>query len=178
MSVPQRTARGPHGARVNLSAFVRNKAATVAEEVRFGWIGVPNAPATSQQLRGAYARSQRTGDPLPVSNQYCDDTIYAEPSDNVCYRFWHDVTHVQLGLSFGLDDELELAIHHLDVLHAAGFPRGSLESDLLKTDLLGQIYLVGIAGRFPFNQGEFTRTCIELGLEAGLLHEIRKVAQP
>ncbi|MEI2671068.1 MAG: hypothetical protein V9G13_08040 [Marmoricola sp.] len=169
-------ARGQLGARVNLSRFVRQQADQTTEEVGFGWIGTPEAPATYPQLRAAFQHSVKSGDPLPVSNQYCDDTVFVEPSDNVAFRYWHDVSHCRLGLSFALPDEWELTLWHLDQLAAAGYPPPTLEYQLLRLDLLGQIILLGIAGRFPFNQGEFTRTCHELGLDAGVMSELRRIS--
>lgn len=169
-------ARGQLGARVNLSRFVRERAEHAAEEFGFPWIGVPEAASTYPQLRGAFAHSQRTGDPLPVSNLYCEGTIFVDPSDNVAFRFWHDTAHCRLGYSFELPDEWELTLWHLQQLEADGLGPSTTEYELLRLDLLGQIILLGIAGRFPLNQGEFSRTCDELGLDAGILHELRRIS--
>lgn len=176
MPTHHRTAKGQLGARVNLSRFVRQQADQAAEKVGFGWIGTPEAPATYPQLRAAFAHSTKTGEPLPVSSEYCDDTVFMEPSDNVAFRFWHDVSHCRLGLSFALPDEWELTLWHLDQLLAAGYAPSSLEYQLLRLDLLGQVILLGIAGRFPFNQGEFTRTCHEMGIDVGVLTELRRIS--
>mgnify|MGYP000855250006 FL=1 len=176
MPTHHRTAKGELGARVNLSRFVRQQADQTIEEIGFGWIGTPEAPTTYPQLRAAFSYSTKTGEPLPVSNQYCDDTVFIEPSDNVAFRFWHDVSHCRLGLSFALPDEWELTLWHLDKLVAGGYPPTSQEYQLLRLDLLGQIILLGIAGRFPFNQGEFTRTCHKLGLDVGVLSELRRIS--
>ncbi|MDQ6525553.1 hypothetical protein RB608_18180 [Nocardioides sp. LHD-245] len=168
-------AAGPQGARINLSRFVRERADQTAERFGFGRVPTSDAPSTSQQLRGAFAHSKATGDPLPISNLFCDDTIYLEPEDNVAFRFWHDVSHCHLGLSFSLPDEWELAVWHLNALAAAGLGPGTREHELFRADVLGQVILLGVAGRFPFNQGEFTRTCINLGLDEGILTELRRV---
>lgn len=173
---PYVPATGQMGARINLSRFVREQAERAAEELGFGWIGVPEAPSTLPQLRGAFQESQATAAPLPVSNLYCDDTIYIEPSDNVTFRFWHDVTHCRLGFSFELPDEWELTLWHLDQLAAAGLGPKTREYELFRLDLLGQVILLGIAGRFPIKQGEFSRTCAELGLDRGILHELRRIS--
>lgn len=176
MPTHHRTAKGQLGARVNLSRFVRQQADKAAEALGFDWIGTPAAPATYPQLRAAFAHSAETGEPLPVSNEYCEDTVFLEPGDNVAFRFWHDTTHCRLGLSFTLPDEWELSLWHLDQLVQAGFDPAGLEYQLLRLDLFGQIILLGIAGRFPFNQGDFTRTCAELGLDAGVMAELRRVS--
>lgn len=176
MSTPYRTAPGPLGARINLSRFVRDQAERAADELGFHWAGVAEAPSTYQQLRGAFEHSKRTGEPLAVSNLYCDDTVFMEPRDNVAFRFWHDTSHCRLGLSFSLPDEWELTLWHLAQLEEAGLGPETTEYELLRMDLLRQVILLGIAQRFPFNQGEFTRTCGELGLDAGILHELRRVS--
>lgn len=176
MSTPYVTAPGPLGARITLSRFVREQAERAARELGFGWIGTPDAPSTYQQLRGTFEHSQATGDPLPVSNLFCEETIYMEPSDNVAFRFWHDSSHCRLGLSFSLQDEWELSLWHLSQLTAAGLGPETREYDLFRLDALGQIILLGVAGRFPFQQGEFTRTCAELGMDAGILAELRRVS--
>lgn len=170
------TARGPLGARINLSRFVQERAHQTAEALGFGWIGSDNAPSTYQQLRGAFERSKRTGEPLPVSNLFCEDTVFIEPADNIAFRAWHDFQHCILGLSFDLADEWELTLWHLDRLAEAGLGPRTREYKLLRLDLLGQVILLGVAGRFPINQGDFTRTCAEIGLDAGILHELRRVS--
>ncbi len=176
MSTPYVTAPGPLGARITLSRFVREQAERAARELGFGWIETPDAPNTYQQLRGAFEHSRATADPLPVSNLFCEDTIYMEPSDNVAFRFWHDTSHCRLGLSFSLQDEWELSLWHLGQLANAGLGIGTREYDLFRLDALGQIILLGIAGRFPFQQGEFVRTCRDLGMDAGILAELRRVS--
>ncbi|NEW35805.1 hypothetical protein GV791_25025 [Nocardia cyriacigeorgica] len=164
-----------HVGRAELTRFVREQAERTRDELGFGWIGVATAPSTYQQLRAAFARSTETGDPLPVSSLFCESTIYEAPDDNVRFRYYHDVHHVRLGLSFNLDDELELAQWHLDELSLAGFGKGSLPYELMTADLVGQIFLMGVIGRFPLDQGRFVATCHEAGLVSGLLAEIRRL---
>ena len=176
MTSTYRTARGHHGARINLSRFVLDQAAQTADKLGFGWVPTERAPCTYQQLRGAFEHSKRTGEPLPVSNLFCEDTVFTEPHVNVAFRAWHDFHHCILGLSFDLADEWELTLWHLDQLAEAGLGPQTSEYELLRLDLLGQVILLGVAQRFPINQGEFTRTCAELGLDAGILHELRRVS--
>lgn len=176
MSTPYRTAPGPQGARINLSRVVLDQAGAITTRLGFRALPTKDAPSTYQQLRGAFAHSLRTGDPLPVSSLYCEDTIFTEPHVNVAFRFWHDVAHCELGLSFSLPDEWELALWHLSQLEVAGLGPQTTEYELLRMDLLGQVILLGIAQRFPFNQGDFTRTCTRLGLDDGILHELRRVS--
>lgn len=161
-------------ARSQLSSFVSGRAREAADRLGFGWKGTPNAPETYQQLRGAYARSVETGAPLPISNKYCDRTIFLTPEDNVRFRFWHDTSHVQLGLSFRLDDEWELACWHLHEATAAGFGERSLAHRLLRADTLGQLLVQSVANRFPSDQRRFALGCITQGMDAGILDELRR----
>lgn len=163
-------------ARGNLTYFVDRRAHLVTEEVGFGWVGVPIAPSTFPQLRAAFRSSQSSGEPLPVSNLFCERTVFDTPEGNVAFRFWHDTAHCRLGFSFELPDEWELALWHLDELERAGFPPETDEYQLLRLDLLGQIILLGVAGRFPFDQRDFTTTCSVFGLDAGILTELRRMS--
>lgn len=165
-------------ARLTLADFVRAKATDRMAELGFGWVGQPDAPNTYQQLRGAFAESMDTREPMPVSSLHCDATVYFERDDNLAFRFWHDTSHVIHGLSFRLEDELELALWHLDQLVLAGHLPDSLVYRVLQADLLGQLYLMGLIGRFPLNQCTFVSSCIDYGLDAGLLEEIRRVPGP
>lgn len=175
MSVDNRTPETDDQARLDLSRFIRDRAEQTKNEVGFTWIGTPSAPSTYQQLRGAFNKSTSTGAPLPISNLFCDSSIYPVEEDNVRFRFWHDVHHVKLGLSFRLEDELELALWHLDQAAQAGILPGSVTYELLEADLIGQVLLMALIRRFPIDQAEFVNTCSQVGLMTGLLDEIRRI---
>lgn len=160
-------------ARAELSEFVRFKAIETEESVGFGFTGCPDAPSEYQQLRGAYADSVAIKTPLPIYSEHCDTSIYLAPKDNMCLRFWHDVHHVKLGLSFNLDDELELATWHCLQLERAGFDPAGTAWRLFRADLVGQLYLMAIHKRFPHNQRRFAETCLVHGFDVGILDEIR-----
>lgn len=161
-------------ARRQLSAFINEQADELAGRLGFGWRPVVDAPSTYQQLRGALDHSLNILEPLPVSSENSASVIYDDPEVNFAFRFWHDVSHVQHGLSFALEDELELALWHLKVLEQSGTARESIAYRLLEADLLGQLLLLGLVGRFPFDQEQFVLTCALLGLDRGLLAEIRR----
>jgi hypothetical protein len=176
MSVSHGTAQDLLPARERLGQFVRQQATQASADLGFGWVGTPDAPSTYPALQAAFTQSRLTGAPLPVSNLYCDDTIFLDPEDNMSFRFWHDTSHCRLGLTFSLPDEWRLTLRHLVQLERAGYGPGSDEYRLLRLDLLGQIILLGIARRFPHSQGHFTRTCAALGLDAGVLAELERVS--
>lgn len=161
-------------ARNTLSQFVFDQANTTARDIGFGHQPASDAPTTYDRLREAYATSQRTGQPLPISNQHSDEVIFTSPDANIAHRFVHDVHHCRLGLDFGLVDELELAIWHLDQLEDAGYERGSLEWTLYHADLVGQIQINAFARRFPSDQRQFGIDCAVLGFERGVLAELRR----
>jgi len=171
-------APGVWGARLNLGRFVIDLAATTTSELGFGWYATPNAPSTAQQLIGAYEHSVRTGEPYPVSSLFCESTIFTEPHINHAYRYVHDCSHRKLGLSFTLEDEWHLGTYHLAQAEEAGLGPGSREHELLRCDIFGQLMLLGVAGRFPIDQGVFALECFELGIEAGLLRELRRIVPP
>lgn len=160
-------------ARINLSAFVKEKAKDTAKDIGFTWTASENAPDNYQALREAYEYSVKTGEPMPISSLHCDDVIYVHPSINMAMRFWHDVHHAKLDLSFDLDDELELGLWHISQLRESGFAPDSMEHRMMKVDLLGQNYLIGVAQRFPINQRDFVLRCLELGIDEGVLAEAR-----
>lgn len=165
-------------ARDELTRFVRRQAREAAARVGFSYEACADAPGTYQQLRGAYAESRANGTPLPIYDQFCDTSIFFQDEDNVRFRFWHDVSHVGLGVSFRLEDELELGIWHLEQLERAGFPKGSLPWKVFRADIVGQIQLMALIGRFPIHQRRFVYECVEYGMETGLLEEIRRVPEP
>lgn len=162
-------------ARLELSRFVRYQAERTQRQLGFGWVAEENAPSTYQQLREAYQQSVATGEPLAVSSQFCDDTAYARPEDNHAFRFWHDTHHVEFGLSFGLEDEAELALWHLREAEAAGITHSSLVYRLLEADTLGSLLVLGLSQRFPFHQRLFVSDAAQWGLSAAIVRELRRL---
>lgn len=159
----------------NLSLFVLDQAHQAAHDKGFGWVAQPEAPDTYDKLQAAHAISVSTGSPLPVSSLFCDTVIYDKIEVNHAMRFWHDTMHVGSRLTFDLDDELELGLKHLAIAEKSGMSKYSMEYEILRVDLLGQNYLLGIARRFPIDQGEFVRGCLLNGLDEGVLMEARKL---
>ena len=180
MSNNQPTARftpaaGIRGARLNCARVATEMARETAERHGFTYAPTTAAPTTAQQLIGAYEHSVNTGEPFPVSSLFCESTIYLEPTDNYKFRFWHDVSHREFGLSFTLEDEWALGTHQLEQVAALGLGPSTIEYDLFRCDIFGQLMLLGIAGRFPYDQGLFALECVEFGMEAGILRELQRV---
>ncbi len=158
-----------------LSSFFEDRAGRTAAEAGFSWRPESSAPDRYPDLLAAYDRSRSTGESLPVSDLFCDDTVYLDPKTNMAFRFWHDISHVRLGLSFDLVDELELANWHLAELERhTGQPKDGLAWRLLHADLVGQIYVMSLIGRFPHRQGAFVTDCAVRGFDIGVLAECRR----
>lgn len=160
-------------ARRNQSAFVLHQAEQTAHAAGFGWEARADAPDKYPVLQEHYEQIKRSGGPLHVSSYNSGNIIYTSSEINHAFRFWHDMHHLKLGLSFEFVDEIELALWHLDVAEQAGLRRGSLESQMLEIDLLGQNYLYSVARKHPVNQEAFVLRCLELGLHEGVLAEAR-----
>jgi hypothetical protein len=148
----------------------------MAQIVGFGWKGDPHAPGDYRSLLRAYVRSQVSGQPLPVSDEHTEPTVYGSLEANLALRFWHDLTHVRLHQGFDLDGEIEVASAQLDVLAAAGFQPGSLEYELLHADTLGQTVCAVATGDFPKDQVCFARVSLGSSLTAAIRSELGRLS--
>ncbi|MFD6516556.1 hypothetical protein [Rhodococcus sp. NPDC060176] len=160
-------------ARETLSSFIDFHAEQTAEAIGFRFVPTRDAPNTYSALCTAFERSIQTKEPLPISNQNSGSVLFTSPEVNIAHRFVHDIHHCLLGLSFDLVDELELAIWHLDQLERSGYAPNSLPWKLFHADLIGQIQINALANRFPADQRSFGINCAVMGLERGVLHELR-----
>ena len=161
-------------ARDNLTRWVMRTATDTARREGFAWVPRADAPSTYPDLCAAFARSKRSGASLPVSSQNSASVILTSPDANFAWRFVHDATHVERGLSFSLPDEYELALWQLSGLERDGFAPDSLEYAFLKADTLGQVIINAVARRFPGDQELFDLECQRFGFEQGILREIRR----
>ena len=76
------------------------------------------------------------------------------------------------GLDFTAPKELQLAQLQLRALERAGIEIGSLTWRLLQADLVGQVYLSAVGGRFPVDQVAFVERALTIGMEAAVLAEL------
>lgn len=160
-------------ARKRLSWFVQMQAHQTAHYVGFGWEAKNDAPSDYPSLVEAFENSLQTGKPLPISNAFCDRTIYLSPAGNVQMRFWHDVSHVRTGRTFRGSDELQLAEYHLRAASRAGFTRDSLEHRLFYADTMGQASCQINVGRYPEDQLDFALRCVRYGVPAAIDYELK-----
>lgn len=159
-------------AEANLSRFIHLQASMRRERLQLGWRPSVNAPSTFEELQDEFRSSTLSGLPLRVSSLNCDPVIYDSPATNQAFRYWHDTSHVIFGLSFDLDDELELADHHLEALRAEGFGADTVEYQLLHADTFGQAYFQMCTGRFVGDQVRFDTSCVLFGVEEAVSQEI------
>lgn len=160
--------------RVALCRFIVGQAGHAAELLGFGWVGTAQAPNSYDLLIRAFDQSLMTGQPLPVSSRFCDNTMYWLPETNMAFRFWHDTTHIRLNRTFSTEDEYEVANHHLHALERAGYAPSSVEYHLLHADTVGTTYCYAELERFPVHGLQFVLDCLEVGLvEAVALESVR-----
>lgn len=156
-----------------LERFVLGLATYAGQLEGFGWVGDPDAPSDYDTLCRAYAHSQATGSPLPVSNRHDERTIYPTSDGNMAFRFWHDVTHVKLGCDFGLEGETRVAMAQLDILRGFGFDPRSPEYRLLFADTFGQTVYNLVVENFPDDQQGFVRTALVTSLADAIRQALR-----
>ena len=99
---------------------------------------------------------------LPVWNGASETSIYGSTAANYAFRYWHDMGHLEHGLSFSPEDERELQLSHHLVAVAKRLTEtdGSNETirlalELYRADTIGQIEYSVANRRFPDNQIEF-----------------------
>jgi len=61
-------------------------------------------------------------EPIPIWSGASDDTIWGSPLANWLFRVWHDSIHCKEGCWFGLDGEIDAAVHHMEQARKAGCP--------------------------------------------------------
>lgn len=161
-------------ARAELSQFVHQMADRTRTRTGIDWYGTSDAPNTWKELKAAWLHSQVTGEPLPIYNGDCDTVILLRPEDNIAYRYWHDVTHLERDRSFSNTDELDMSIFHLWEAERHGLERGSLPWRLLHADAVGQNLHWAVLKEFVINQRVFITNCLLYGIEVALLAEMAR----
>jgi hypothetical protein len=94
-------------------------------------IGCEDAPNSYKALTlpSAYDSQGR----LRVYNGGSERTIYGSNRVNLAFRAWHDSLHLQYGLTFQPDDEIELASIHASMI------KGDYEKRLIMADVKAQV---------------------------------------
>lgn len=159
-------------ARQNISLFVLAQAAMRERRLGFSCRASAQAPSSYGALLEEFRAAELSGLALRVSSLHNDPVIYDTPAVNLAFRYWHDTSHVLHGLSFDLEDELDLADHHLEALRAEGFGPDTVEHQLLYADTFGQAYFQLCTGQFVANQVRFDTNCVLFGIDEALNQEL------
>lgn len=137
-----------------LSAAIRRLSAQAQATTGIAPQFAANAPDDWDALVAAGDVMRTTGR-LTVWNGASNMSIY-DPEANMLFRFWHDLGHLQTGLTFSEEDEKLLQYrHHLPAIETAGIDRGSLPWRRYYADTIGQIDHIVAFGVFPENQRAF-----------------------
>lgn len=156
------------------SEFLRETATATAREIGFGHVPAEDAPNTYCELVQAWDHSVLTGSPLPVASTNLDDCFYL-PESVYDLRFVHDVAHMRYGLTFAMEDELELALIQMREFASRGLDERSLEYQLLYADHVGQAQCMLVTRSFVSDQSRFILDVLCHGLDEAILRELRAI---
>ena len=141
--------------------------AKVLELILRGWSYylTEDAPETWDALM-KYKASKR----LPIASHSSDSAIYSSADYNYKFRFWHDVTHLELNADFSYEGEILTAEKHLKEGQEWGL--SELAIDILKADSVGQVeYYHHHDGLFVDNQEAFVQSCLRLGIRKAIAYK-------
>lgn len=110
----------------------------------------PDAPSTYDQLVAEWDR----GGTFRVFDGGCTDTIYYEEAANHAFRFWHDLTHLDLEAKFTVEGEWYVALLQREEVEQV-FGKGSDEALVIWIDTYGQVVEFGRTGEFLTDQRGF-----------------------
>ena len=101
---------------------------------------------------------------VEVSTLNCDTAVLGVEG-NQMLRFWHDVTHIDQGLTFDYEDEI--LVNKLMLRQIRHLPR--LCQQILWADMTGQVEYHKQWGTFPVNQAGFVDSCLQHGINTAIL---------
>lgn len=128
-----------------------------------GWAYRPtdNAPESFKELK---ARS--LDKVIPVADYGCDKSIYGDNLINIKFRFWHDVTHLELDQGFSVSGETSVIEAHLS--EAREFGLSELAMRILEADTIGQVLYYDKFKCFVDNQAAWLDSCLQHGIKKAL----------
>jgi hypothetical protein len=121
-----------------------------------------DAPETFKDLKARALPSKI----IPVATQGCGQTIYEIADTNILFRFWHDVTHLNLDCGFNLAGESAVTSTHLDAGRAWGL--SPLAMRVLEADTIGQVLYYEKHKCFVINQRAWLDSCLQYGISLAL----------
>lgn len=99
---------------------------------------------------------------LPIFTGNCEQTIYATPADNICFRAWHDFIHLDLDQDFE-QGEFLVAEKHIEQLRAMKAPNNVINA--IYMDTIGQYLYHSITQEHCTKQEDFVTDCLLFGLD-------------
>ncbi|MBB0995708.1 hypothetical protein G6024_01045 [Dietzia maris] len=155
------------------SRFLLERAETITRELGFGYVASPDAPNTYESLMREFVRSSNTNVPLPVSSLNLDDCFYV-PEVTHALRFVHDMAHVMTGLTFDVNEEVELALLQMEDFKKHGLDPDTLEYQLLYADHVGQAMAMAVNRKFVIDQSVFILDAVTYGLDFAIVREMKR----
>lgn len=122
-----------------------------------------DAPETFRELK-----ERSKGLTIPIASYGSDSSIYGNHVNSL-FRFWHDVTHLELDEGFSVDGELKVIGQHLK--EAKEFRLSPLTMDILKADTEGQVLYYDRHKEFVRNQSAFIDSCLQHGIGVAVAYE-------
>ena len=163
-------------AKLQLSRFVLVQAARARQRHGFGWIPDPSAPTIFSDLLAAFTRSMKTGHPLPVARISGGPSIFVSAEATYAMRFWHDITHVEMGADFSFENEQRVASAHMDLLERSGFRAGTLPWELMRIDTVGRSLVFTLTGGgFAPDPWVFAQRALSAGLPLAVLRAVEDI---
>ena len=128
-----------------------------------GWAFRPtdNAPESFKALK-----EKTIGGVIPVADYGCDKSIYKDASINIKFRFWHDVTHLELDKGFSVSGETSVIEAHKK--EALDFGLSPLAMQILEADTIGQVLYYDKFKCFVDNQAAWLDSCLKHGIKKAL----------
>lgn len=128
-----------------------------------GWAFRPTseAPETFKDLK-----SKTVGRVIPVADYGCDKTIYKDAGINIKFRFWHDVTHLELDQGFSVAGETSVIESHKK--EALDFGLSPLAMQILEADTIGQVLYYDKFKCFVNDQEAWLDSCLQHGIKRAL----------
>ena len=144
-----------------VSLFVQ----TMAKDcIARGWTyyATSEAPESYKALKRAAISSKC----IPIADYGCDKSIYGDNKINILFRFYHDVTHLELDSGFSVSGETSVIESHL--ADARLFGLSPLAMRILEADTIGQVLYYDKHKAFVNNQAAWLDSCLQYGIKLAL----------
>jgi len=121
-----------------------------------------DAPETFKDLK-----EQTVNMRIPIADYGSDKSIYSKYVNSL-FRFWHDVTHLELDKGFSVDGEMAVINEHLKA--GRELRLSPLAMDILEADTKGQVLYYDRHKEFVDNQKAFVDSCVQHGIRRAIAY--------